>query len=275
MQTLAAGTAVAVPAFKIMRSVPLPLLMIGAGLALTSPRVRGAVADKVSDAMRTSDGSNVVDESARFARDQWQSARSRAEGAINDARSTVTAAVADVRETSEHMAGAARQSAAELGAAASEHLGSATDAISSKVNAASEAAKDAFEATKAKAAETFNATRASAENVVRDNAVWVGGLGLAIGALIAASLPSTRAEQATMGDTSDALRRKASEAASEKFDEVKVAAMSAAESAAERISQAGIGSTLSRAAGQATEKLKTVAEDTITTAFEPSQTDHR
>src|SRR5262245_47812794 len=29
MQALAAGTAVAVPAFKIVRSVPLPLLMIG------------------------------------------------------------------------------------------------------------------------------------------------------------------------------------------------------------------------------------------------------
>ena len=32
-----------------------------------------------------------------------------------------------------------------------------------------------------------------AETIVRDNAAWVGGIGLAIGALIASSLPSTRA----------------------------------------------------------------------------------
>jgi ElaB/YqjD/DUF883 family membrane-anchored ribosome-binding protein len=275
LQTLAAGTAVAVPAFKIIRSVPLPLLMIGAGLALASPRIRGAVADKASDTLRTPDGGNVVDESARFARDQWQSAKNRAEGAIEEARSSVTAAAADVRETTEHVANSARQQAAELSDAARQTVTSASEGLSAKVNTASESVKDAFETTKAKAAETFNETRASAENVVRDNPVWVGGLGLAIGALIAASLPSTRAEQATLGETSETLRRKAAEAASEKFDEVKTAAMSATESAAEKISEAGIASKMSRAADDAAEKLKTVTEDTITTAFEPSQADHR
>ena len=88
-----------------------------------------------------------------------------------------------------------------------ENLNAATETLSSKVNAASDAAKEAFDTTRAKAAETFTAARSSAETVVRDNAVLVGGLGLAIGALIAASLPSTRIEQTTLGDTSDALRK--------------------------------------------------------------------
>jgi ElaB/YqjD/DUF883 family membrane-anchored ribosome-binding protein len=274
MQALAAGTAVAVPAFKIARSMPLPLLMIGAGLALASPRVRSVVAGTVSDTLKTSDGGNVVDETAHMARDQWQSAKGRAEGAIDDARSTVTAAAEDVRETAAHVAGEVGKQAADLGTSARESLAAATDTVSAKVNAASEAARESFRATQARATETFDATRASAENLVRNNAALVGSLGLAIGALIAASLPSTKAEQVTLGGTSDALRNKAAGAASEKFDEVKTAAMSAAESAAEKVSDAAVGSRMSRATEQAAEKLKTVADDTITTAFEPSQSDH-
>ena len=40
MQTVAAGTAVAVPLLRLARGVPLPLLMIGAGLVLTSKTAR-------------------------------------------------------------------------------------------------------------------------------------------------------------------------------------------------------------------------------------------
>jgi ElaB/YqjD/DUF883 family membrane-anchored ribosome-binding protein len=171
------------------------------------------------------------------------------------------------------MAGDVQQRATDLGDAAKENLNAVADALSSRVNAASDAAKEAFDTTRAKAVETLTAARTGAESVVRDNAVLVGGLGLAIGALIAASLPSTRVEQATVGDASDALRKTATDAASEKFDEMKTAAMSAAETAAEKISESGLG--ISRTTDEATEQLKTVAEDTITTAFEPSTSDHR
>jgi ElaB/YqjD/DUF883 family membrane-anchored ribosome-binding protein len=41
MQAIAAGTAVAVPVLRLARGFPLPLLMIGAGLALTSRPRRG------------------------------------------------------------------------------------------------------------------------------------------------------------------------------------------------------------------------------------------
>lgn len=275
MQALAAGTAVAVPAFKIVRSVPLPLLMIGAGLALTSPRVRSAVADKVAGSLQTADGGNLIDDTAAMARDQWQTARSSAQDAIDDARSAVSGKVAEAADTATQMAGQVRQRAAEFGSAARETMSSATDELGSKVNTASDAARDALDATKTKVTETFNATRASAATMVRDNAALVGGLGLAIGALIAASLPSTKAEQATLGSAADAMRKTAADAASEKFDEVKTAAMSAAKSALGKVTDAGLGEQISRAADDATAKLKTVAEDTITTAFEPSQTNHR
>jgi ElaB/YqjD/DUF883 family membrane-anchored ribosome-binding protein len=275
MQTLAAGTAVAVPVFKIVRSVPLPLLMIGAGLALASPKARAAVTDKVSASLRTPDGGNVIDEARDMARETWQSAKTQAEAGIDAASSALIGKAAETRDAATQVTDDVRKRVAEFGDTARETLTSARENLSSTMNSASETARDAWDSSRAKVAETFQTTRASAENMVRDNAALVGGLGLAIGALIAASLPSTRAERDTLGPASDALRKTAADAASENFEVVKKAAMSATEQAAEKISEAGLGSKISRATEDATDKLKTVADDAITTAFEPSQTDHR
>lgn len=271
MQALAAGTAVAVPAFRIIRSVPLPLLMIGAGLALASPRVRSAVNEKVSDTLEASGAREALNEAAMRAREGWQSARERAESAMEEARSAMTGKAAEARDAATQLG----DRASEFGSAARDRLGSAKEALSSGMHTASDTARDTLETTRAKVARTFNATRASAESAVGNHAMLVGGLGLAIGALIAASVPSTRAERTTFGGASDALRRKAGDAASEKFEEAKTAAMSAVDSAADKISEAGLGERMDRTMDDATEKLKTVADDAITTAFEPSQTDHR
>src|SRR5205823_4758091 len=51
LQAVAAVTAVAVPAVRLARGVPLPLLMIGAGLALTSGTVRRSAAEATEPAM--------------------------------------------------------------------------------------------------------------------------------------------------------------------------------------------------------------------------------
>ena len=45
MQAIAAGTAIAVPAMRLARGFPLPLLMIGVGLALSSKTVRDRAAE--------------------------------------------------------------------------------------------------------------------------------------------------------------------------------------------------------------------------------------
>jgi ElaB/YqjD/DUF883 family membrane-anchored ribosome-binding protein len=271
MQALAAGTAVAMPALKIIRSVPLPLLMIGAGLALTSPSLRRAVAEKVSGSLAASGAGGMIDDAADQAREGWQSARARTEDAVEDARTAVSDKVAQASDAAQQMAGTVRQRATELSDAARETLSSASNDLSSKVDAATGAARDALETTKTKVTDAFNATRASTETIVRDNAAIVGGLGLAIGALIAASLPSTKAEGATLGVAADTLRRQAAEAASEKFEEIKDATATAAASVVDKVTKAGLGEQISRAGDDAAEKLKTVTEDTITTAFEPSQ----
>jgi hypothetical protein len=274
MQALAAGTAVAVPAFKIIRSVPLPLLMIGAGLALTSSRVRGAVSDNVSQALETSGSGRATNEAAGAVREGWQQAKARMEDATDQTRRALHDAQDAVGDRISQVGEGATQLAEDLKDRAASYASSAREALDSGTTAATAAAKDVLEATRMKAVETYGAARSSAQSVIRDNAALVGGIGLAIGALIAASLPSTKLEAQAMGEASDDLRRQAAAAASEKFDEVKTAGMSAVESAAGKVADAALGA-VDKTAAAATENLKTVADETITTAFEPSQTDHR
>ena len=271
MQAVAAGTAIALPALKLVRSVPLPLLMVGVGLALTSPRVREAVADKVSATLKTSNGDSVIDEARSAAQQEWQSATARAEGAIEQARGAleetrdaVAARVGDLREASAERVGDLKERAVGL-----------TDNLQAGFSAASERARDTLNATGSKATEVLSRGRAQAETIVRDNAVWVGGIGLAIGAVIASSLPATRAERTALGDASEALRDKVADAAGETFDKVKSAAMSAVDTAVDQIAEADLGARAGELAERTAEKLQTVAEDAITTAFEPSQIHQR
>jgi hypothetical protein len=273
MQALAAGSAIAVPAFKMIRSVPLPLLMIGAGFALASPKIRGAVADKVSEGLKASGGSELIDDAKSKARDAWQSATSQVESKMEETRSAVTSATAETRETAAHVADDVRKRAADLSHAARGTLSSTQKNISSTLSSASDTARDAFETARTRATETASKAATGAANVVRDNAALVGGLGLAIGALIAASLPATRTERDTLGPASDALRKRASGAASEQFDQIKQTAMSAADQATEQFADAG--ERMNRSAEATAEKLKTVTDEAITTAFEPSQTENR
>src|SRR5690349_784802 len=51
MRAVAAGTALGVPLLRLVRGAPLPLLMIGAGLALTSKTVRDRAADAADPIM--------------------------------------------------------------------------------------------------------------------------------------------------------------------------------------------------------------------------------
>ena len=51
--------------------------------------------------------------------------------------------------------------------------------------------------------------RATASKVIRDNAALIGALGVAIGAILAASLPSTRVEASVVGKASDQVKRAA------------------------------------------------------------------
>ena len=109
-----------------------------------------------------------------------------------------------------------------------------------------------------------------AKQVIGDNAALIGGLGIAIGAILAAALPKTKVEANAMGQASDSVRRAAGEAAQSGFEAAKDATMSAADAAARSVGEADLGRHASRMTENLTERLKEAADDVVSAAFSPS-----
>jgi hypothetical protein len=261
MQAIAAGTAIAVPVMRLARGFPLPLLMIGAGLALSSKTVRDRAAEAASPGIEKA--REVIDEATERAQSLGDGIRKTMSYAERQA-----AGMADeAQATAEGMADAASGIAGDLRDRATQ----AADAVASKVrsgmDAASEIAKERMERVRS----TATNAPATASKVIRDNAALIGGLGVAIGAILAASLPSTRVEANVVGKASDQVKRAAGTAAQSGFEAAKDTVLSAADAAAKRVSEADLGGHASRITEDVTERLKEVAEDVVTTAFDPSR----
>jgi hypothetical protein len=265
MQAIAAGTAIAVPAMRLARGFPLPLLMIGAGLALSSKTVRDRAAEAAAPGIEKA--REVIDEASARAQslgDGMRNAMSHAERQAAGMASEARASAGGMADGASGMAGDLRDRAAQTADAVSNRVRASMDA-------ASEMAKEQMERVCSTATSAASAAPATASKVVRDNAVLIGGLGVAIGAILAASLPSTRAEASVVGNASDRVKRAAGAAAQSGFEAAKDTVLSAADAAAKSVSEADLGGHASRITEDVTERLKEVAEDVVTTAFDPSR----
>jgi ElaB/YqjD/DUF883 family membrane-anchored ribosome-binding protein len=253
MQAIAAGTAVGVPLLRLARSFPLPLLMIGAGLALTSKTVRDRAAEATAPAIDT------AREFLGDAAERAQALRANLEDGLSSAQGHASGLASDAQDQLTGIAEDARSRAAQ-----------ATSGVADKIRSGLDAAKEAAAATK----DAATAAPATARQIVGENPAVIGGLGLAIGAIIAAALPGTKAEAKVMGQASDGVKQAAGEAAKTGIDTFKDATISAAQAAAKSVSDSDLGEHASRMMQSTAEKLKGAAEDIATSALSPSQNPH-
>jgi YihY family inner membrane protein len=258
MQTIAAGTAVAVPALRLARSFPLPLLMIGAGLALTSKTVRARAAEAATPAM---------EKAREMAGEAAERVQSIGEDAVNAASETSRRATDGASEAHAKAAGMADD--------LKDRAARATDKVKAGVDAASETAKDKIEQVRSTMRDKATAAPETTRQMVRDNAALIAGLGVAIGAIIAASLPDSKAEAVAIGKASDSAKRAAGKVAQSGFETAKDAVLSAADAAAKSVSQADLGQHASRMTRDVSERLKEAADDIVTAAFNPSRTEEK
>ena len=109
--------------------------------------------------------------------------------------------------------------------------------------------------------EIMQEARANLAALFRAQPLALGAIGLAIGAGIAAALPSTEAEADYLGESSDAIKEKVQEFASEQTSRVTAAAESAISAAAEEARKQGL--TVERAksaAGEMSAKVGRVVD---------------
>jgi hypothetical protein len=107
----------------------------------------------------------------------------------------------------------------------------------------------------------FATARSSLADVFNEQPLMLGALGIAIGAGIAASLPSTEIEAAYFGESSDEFKAKASGFAQEQTARAEAVARDAVFAASEEARRQGLTTdNLKAAVGDVAEKLKRVAE---------------
>jgi hypothetical protein len=255
LQAIAAGTAVAVPLLRLARSFPLPLLMISAGLALTSKTVRRGAAEAAGPTMDK-------------AGEMMNQAADRAQAFVSGVKNTVSSTQSHAADLANDAEGRAADLAHGVSTRGANTASALNDNIKKTVSLARSSAKDTIDA----AHETAAAAPEKARRVIGDNAALIGGLGVAIGAIIAASLPETAAEAKIMGGASDSVKQKANEAAQSGFAAVKDKALSAADAVTKSVAESDLGAHATRMTQNVTDSVKEAAEDVAAAALNPSRT---
>ena len=258
MQAVAAGSAIAVPLFRLARGFPLPLLMIGAGLALTSKTVRNRVNEAAAPAMDMA--GNMIAEKA------------------NSMGGSVEDAVSWAREQSTDTATRARDAVAGMTEQVLNQATQASTTVSEKLKGSLDTAKDKFEQARSTVASTAAAAKdaavaapAKAGQAIGDNAALITGLGVAIGALLAAALPTTHAEASVMSGASARVKKAAEDAARSGVETAQNVVNSATDAAAKSVADADLGAHASRLTKNLTDTVKDIADDVVTAALNPSE----
>lgn len=249
LQAVAAGTVLAVPMLRLARGFPLPLLMIGAGLALTSKAVR----ERASEAARP-----TIDKASQM---------------VNQAAEGTQALVRTVRDNASSIESRASNLAKDLSAGISE----TTSALNDKMTDGVDRAKEGIDRVRSAANDKINAARSAAaaapehtRQTIGNNAVLIGGLGIAIGAMLAGALPQTKTEATILGDANEEVKQKANEAVQAGFATLKDKALSAADAATKSVAGSGLGDLASRMTQDLAGSVKEAAVDVASAAFDPS-----
>jgi gas vesicle protein len=262
MQTIAAGTAVAVPILRLVRSFPLPLLMMSAGLALTSKSVRARASQAVAPAL------DQAGEVLNQGYEQTQSSAGKVKDTLSSAQSRATEMFDDVRDQAGNLAGQVSTRAAETARTVSDNVKGGIGAAKDTIDRMREATSSMADGARNVAA----AAPAKARGLVSDNAALVGGLGIAIGAVIAAALPKTEVEAKTMGGASDSVKQAAKEATQTGFETLKDTTLSAADAAQKSFAEADLGSHANRMTKNIADAVQDAAKDAVSAAFSPPRT---
>jgi uncharacterized protein YjbJ (UPF0337 family) len=277
LQLAAVGAALAYPAWGLLRAIPTPLLLIGAGLFLTSKKGQRAAKDataKIGEVVQQG-ADRVVDATASIrsdVEDRVAGARYGAEEIRDNVASAAGAAVDKARATFQDATGAVKAAAGTLTGKSAD----AATGMSAAVQEGSAALKESAEPAKDRATTAATTSRDSIISFVNDNALLVAGIGAAVGALIAASIPASEAENQLFGAGSEKLKDKAREAAAQGIERAGDIAAEAAGSVAAAAAREGLdASGVQHALNTVADGVRAVADRGLDTALgaapKPSQ----
>ena len=199
LAAVAVAAGLALPLWRIVSNIPAPILLIGAGLAMSRRGSGGSGSDHAWARQAASgDGPSLSERASGLAR-------------------SISEKATDVIEDTQYNAGVMTSRV--------------TDAVGDKVDAVREMASEAAATVTGtasdlsrQAADGLDRARNSLTETVERHPLLVGGLVFAIGGLLASSLPATRAENRLMGSASDDIRKRAKTIAEDGAEALQTAA---------------------------------------------------
>lgn len=205
---------------------PLPVVLMGAGLAwlaMSNRRPTNGVgvrrdslsAGRAGNSLRET--SHAWADQAKSASREWsESARESASDVRDAARAKVTSAADAASQTYQNATARAGDAAARLQGAARSAADSMMETASNTYEGAAEQASRASQKIKQSASHmrsNLADTTSSMKTFLNDQPLVLAGMGIAMGAIIGAALPSTTVEDELMGEESDKLKQKSAELA--------------------------------------------------------------
>jgi hypothetical protein len=311
MQAAAIGFSIGYPLVRIARGIPLPVLMIGAGLFFAGSKTGQVATQKAMDT--ASDLSDEVQRRAHDVREQVSEQAAAAKAfasdnlvrlrntvssgtervsqaadqvneAANQAGSTLASSSDRLKDKAASLAASAADQANELkdrtfravGSAASSLQDLASDATSSARRAAGNAADAGLNAAKTARDTASDLTGRAGKTLfetIEQNPLVVAGVGLLVGGLIASALPRSDIEDGLIGGASNSVKKRAQAAASQGIDAAKDVAGDVYDKAVRQAEAEGLTPDgLGNAAQDLGQRVRRVAESAVTTAFEPQDT---
>ena len=258
------GLGVAYPVMGILRAIPAPVMMIGAGLflmgsssgrSITSEASKkfGEAAGGLSD--RLGEGANSASETLHTVQDRatagLSSARDRISSGLVNAGVQASVAGATVRDGASNFANSASERMTTLMDQAVGAAGTAADTVRVSASRTGSMIQDTASTTANLASDTAYKVREQAlaashkasstvGETIQQYPLFVGGVGLALGMLLASALPRSDLETTVMGNASAGAKKRAGELASQGFDAAKSVASSTISNVVDHAGQEGL-----------------------------------
>jgi ElaB/YqjD/DUF883 family membrane-anchored ribosome-binding protein len=308
LQAAAIGLGVGYPLFRIARSIPTPVLMVGAGLYLlgsssaqnasrklgqNASHKLGVVADQLSEqvavgaeAMRKNvqDVQDLASDGLASAREAVSSSMGSLKQQTSAAGATLTGGVDQLKGSATNIANSASDSIDDIKQKAIDAFAATSDAVRGRaattssfvrdsVGGVTEFGTDAAQEMWDRAVETSQKATSIINETLQQNPLLVGGLGLAIGMLIASALPQSDIEKGVLNDAGAQARKQANDLASKGFDAAKGIAVGVLADVAEQAVREGLSATdLNATVEDLGRRVRKVAESATGAAFSDTKT---
>jgi ElaB/YqjD/DUF883 family membrane-anchored ribosome-binding protein len=265
LQAVAVAAGLAYPAWRFLINIPGPILLVGAGLALTqfggtsgaNPGNRMSGGDEEGEQLTHTFKRTVQDASSHLA-DAVEGLKEKVSNAAEDAKSSVSSSLGAMRSRA---AAAISDTTDAARTTASDTMTAATEAVSATYRSGIDAASRTGD----QLSESFRQSKESLFETIESHPFLVGAVGLLIGGVIASALPVTQTENRLFGDTSDDLKNRARDMASDGLQVAKTAAQDVYQESVSRAQEQGLSPEVVRQTVKGVgDKVKNVVEQAAT-----------